>query len=87
MLGNPASVLFTPEDRAAGVPEAEMALAAGSGRAEGRCWYMRKDGSRFFADGVTIGLRGPAGDLRGFGKVIRDTTEGTSASPTAAAWT
>ncbi|MEA2631271.1 MAG: hypothetical protein QOE66_1490, partial [Chloroflexota bacterium] len=75
IFGKPASVLFTPEERAAGVPEAEMARAAQAGRAEDRRWHMRKDGSRFFADGVMVGLRGPAGELRGFGKVFRDATE------------
>ena len=51
-----------------------MARAANDGRAEDRRWHIRKDGSRFFADGVMVGLRGPAGELRGFGKVFRDAT-------------
>jgi len=75
MIGRPASVIFTPEERAAGVPEAEMAKAAQSGRAEDKRWHARKDGRRFFADGVMVGLRNAEGELRGFGKVMRDATD------------
>ncbi|HEX4613741.1 MAG TPA: PAS domain S-box protein, partial [Urbifossiella sp.] len=74
-LGQPVEVIFTPEDRAAGVPGRETARAAATGRAENVRWHQRKDGSRFFAEGVTVSLRGPGGELRGFGKVFRDATE------------
>ena len=72
--GKPVDLIFTPQDRAAGVPAAETARAAETGRAENTRWHARKDGSRFFADGVAVALRGPTGELRGFGKVFRDAT-------------
>jgi PAS domain S-box-containing protein len=75
VLGQPTSVHFTAEDRAAGVPQAELARAAETGRVEDKRWHVRKDGTRFFGDGVTVSMRGPAGELRGFGKVFRDATE------------
>jgi PAS domain S-box-containing protein len=75
MLGAMADVLFTPEDRAAGAPQDEMRKAVEAGRAEDKRWHSRKDGSRFFADGVMSSLRGAEGELRGFGKVLRDVTE------------
>ena len=74
VMGEPVAVIFTPEDRAAGVPGRETRKAAETGRAENIRWHRRKDGSRFFAEGVTVALRGPAGGLRGFGKVFRDAT-------------
>ena len=74
-LGQPLEVIFTPEDRAAGVPRAETQKAAAAGRAENTRWHRRKDGSRFFAEGVTVSIRGPGGELRGFGKVFRDATD------------
>lgn len=74
VLGHPADVIFTPEDRAAGVPEREMGTAARDGRAEDKRWHVRKDGSQFFADGVMVPLRGDDGALHGFGKVFRDVT-------------
>ncbi|MBX9581602.1 MAG: PAS domain S-box protein [Gemmataceae bacterium] len=73
-VGRPADLIFTPEDRAAGAPEKEMAKARAEGRAEDKRWHLRKDGTRFFADGVMTALRDEAGGLRGFGKVFRDAT-------------
>jgi PAS domain S-box-containing protein len=73
-IGGPSSIVFTPEDRAAGAPEAEMATAAQLGRAEDKRWHLKKDGSRFFADGVMTALYDTFGRLNSFGKVFRDAT-------------
>ena len=75
ILGRDAAVIFTPEDRAAGAPEHELATAAAEGRALDERWHLRKDGSRFWASGVLSALLDEAGDLRGFAKVMRDATE------------
>jgi PAS domain S-box-containing protein len=72
IIGQPIDVLFTPEDRAAGVPQDEMNTARSVGRAEDERWHMRKDGSRFYASGVLSPLRG--GPNTGFVKVARDLT-------------
>ena len=72
--GRSADVLFVPEDRDAGIPELERSLALGASRAENERWHLRKDGSRFWASGVMIGLR-EDGRLRGYAKVVRDFTE------------
>ena len=45
--------LFTEADRVAGIPEVEISTALTTGRAEDSRWHLRKDGSRFWADGVT----------------------------------
>ena len=74
-VGLPASRLFTPEDVGRGVPEQELALAAESGRAGDDRWMLRKDGSRFFAYGLTVARRDDAGNLMGFAKIMRDQTE------------
>jgi PAS domain S-box-containing protein len=73
-IGSPSSIVFTPEDRAAGAPEVEMATASQLGRAEDKRWHMKKDGSRFFADGVMTALYDTFGRLNSFGKVFRDAT-------------
>ena len=75
MLGTSSDILFTAEDRAAHVPENERMLAARDGRAEEKRWHLRKDGTRFFGDGVMTSLRSAAGELHGFGKILRDFTE------------
>jgi PAS domain S-box-containing protein len=75
IIGRHGSILFTPEDNLMGVPEEEARNAAKSGRAEDSRWHLRKDGSRFWANGVMLGLRDDDGILIGLAKIIRDDTE------------
>jgi signal transduction histidine kinase len=51
-----------------------LTVAAEQGAASDDRWMRRKDGSRFFATGVTTGLRDDDGELIGFSKVFRDET-------------
>jgi two-component system CheB/CheR fusion protein len=73
MLGSTLDKLFTPEDRTAGAREEEMRRAREEGRSEDERWHLRKDGSRFYASGVTNPL-GPAAEY-GYAKIARDETE------------
>ncbi|ADI13865.1 helix-turn-helix transcriptional regulator [Truepera radiovictrix] len=76
-LGESGAMIFTPEDRALGVPEREIATAREMGRAEDNRWHLRRDGSRFFANGVLIALsrEGPDGKaIVGFAKIMHDET-------------
>jgi PAS domain S-box-containing protein len=72
--GRSVDLLFTPEDLAAGQPDQEARHALQHGRAEDRRWHMRRDGTRFYADGVMVPLRDEAGAHVGFAKIIRDAT-------------
>ncbi|HEX9952707.1 MAG TPA: PAS domain S-box protein, partial [Rubricoccaceae bacterium] len=72
-IGQSGDLIFVPEDRAAGAPEAEAAQALAEGRAPDVRWHLRKDGSRVFIDGVNTPLVGPEGP-EGFVKVGRDLT-------------
>ncbi len=74
-LGQPGAILFTPEDRARGEYERELRTAAQEGRASDDRWLMRKDGSRFWATGLTARLNDSTGKLIGFSKVFRDRTD------------
>src|SRR5688572_14650751 len=51
-IGKTFSQIFTPEDVADGRPEQEMAVAAAEGRSDDKRQHVRKDGARFWADGV-----------------------------------
>jgi PAS domain S-box-containing protein len=73
-IGQSADILFTEEDRAAGAPEAEAGRALDTGRSEDKRWHLRRDGSRFFADGVMVSLRDEANRLVGYAKIVRDAT-------------
>lgn len=75
VIGQPGSLLFTPEDRLQGVPQRETQLAVETGRAEDSRWHLRKDGSRFWANGVMVGLRDETGTVVGLAKIVRDDTE------------
>lgn len=74
ILGRDARIIWTPEDAAAGAPEAEMRGARTHGRAQDERWHVRKDGSRFFAHGLMMPLRGGANGSQGYLKILRDQT-------------
>ncbi len=73
-VGQPIANIFTPEDRSSGRPSHEMEKASKSGRSEDARWHARKDGSRFWANGVVMPLWNEDGSLRGYTKVFRDQT-------------
>ncbi|MGI4849290.1 MAG: response regulator, partial [Janthinobacterium lividum] len=64
--------IFTPEDRAAGVPEEEKRRAFDEGRVEDERWHIRKDGSRFYCSGVMTPLRDT--EFYGYARIGRDLT-------------
>ncbi len=72
IIGQSGDILFTPEDRRAGVPALELETARQKGRALDERWHMRKDETRFYVSGVTTRL-GPGVDA-GFAKIARDLT-------------
>jgi PAS domain S-box-containing protein len=75
MLGRSFCEIFTPEDQAAGAPEAEITRASIDGVAPDRRWHITADGSRVFLDGTVRPLpRHPESKLGGYIKVARDAT-------------
>lgn len=74
VIGKHMSWFYLPEDVAAGEPEGELERARAVGRSEEEGWRVRKDGSRFWANGVITAIRDEQGHLRGFSKVTRDLT-------------
>ncbi|HEV7254331.1 MAG TPA: PAS domain S-box protein [Mesorhizobium sp.] len=73
-IGRKVDFLFTPEDRAGGVPEKELATAREKGCANDERWHVRKDGSRFFVNGSARPLHDAQGEVSGFIKIGRDET-------------
>ncbi|MEM5382949.1 PAS domain S-box protein [Paraburkholderia phymatum] len=72
VMGEPAALLYTPEDVAAGRPQRDLELAAREGRIEVEEWRVRKNGTIFWANVITTALRDPNGTLHGFAKITRD---------------
>jgi len=75
VLGTHYRRFFTEEDKAAGVPERALEVAAREGRYESEGWRVRKDGTRFWAHAVIDALYNDEGELLGFAKVTRDNTK------------
>jgi PAS domain S-box-containing protein len=75
IIGQHFSLFYTAEDRANGLPQRVLSIAAKEGRFEGEGWRVRKDGKRFWASIVIDAIRDDAGTLIGFAKVTRDITE------------
>jgi PAS domain S-box-containing protein len=75
ILGQPGSIIFTPEDLQRGEDKKELNTAVTEGQAEDERWHVRKDGSRFWASGIMTSLRDQTGQLQGFAKILRDFTD------------
>jgi PAS domain S-box-containing protein len=67
--------VFMPEEmRATDIADEALLTAAREGQFEAQIWLVRKDGSRFYANVVMDAIRGDAGELVGFAKLVRDIT-------------
>jgi PAS domain S-box-containing protein len=75
IYGKHFSAFYEPEEVAVGKCEYELREATATGRFEDEGWRVRKDGTKFWANVVITALRDAKGELRGFSKVTRDTTE------------
>ena len=75
IIGKSFSSFYSPEDRARGLPQTALRIAAETGRFSSEGWRVRKDGSRFWALVVVDAIRDEQGRVIGFAKVTRDITE------------
>ncbi|MBB5711156.1 PAS domain S-box protein [Sphingomonas xinjiangensis] len=73
-LGRLIDDIFTPEDRAAGVPAEEIAKARAAGCAPDVRWHVRADGSCVFMNGSTHPIVMADDRLIGFLKIARNET-------------
>ena len=73
-IGQHASMIFTPAEKAVDVCESEMRKAQETGAATDIRWHRRKDGSEFFANGFMNAIRDESGTLIGYAKVMSDET-------------
>ncbi len=80
IVGKSFRTFFTPEDVERGVPEQVLKTAAEEGEARYEGWRVRKDGSRFWVEGIITAIRDESGALNGFSKVAHDVTDKKRAS-------
>jgi PAS domain S-box-containing protein len=74
IIGEHFSRFYSVEERAAGVPDKVLRIAAEAGRFTTEAWRYRKDGSQFWAM-VVVDPIYDGGELIGFAKITRDMTE------------
>jgi PAS domain S-box-containing protein len=67
--------IFPPSAREDGSAAEEFFLAAELGQASDDRWMCTKNGTHFWASGITTGVRDSDGRLLGFNKVLRNLTE------------
>ncbi|MBO9662858.1 PAS domain S-box protein [Dokdonella sp.] len=75
VIGENFTRFYTPDDRAAAMPQRALAIARAEGKYEAEGWRMRKDGSRFWASVLIDAIHDAGGEVVGFAKVTRDMTE------------
>jgi PAS domain S-box-containing protein len=80
IVGKPFLTFFTPEDAQCGLPEQVLRMAREEGQARYEGWRVRKDGSRFWVEGIITAMRDESGALTGFSKVAHDVTDRKRAS-------
>lgn len=73
-IGHHFDMIFTPEDRANGKPQAEIDTALRDGHSPDVRWHLRKGGTGFFAEGSAVALYDEAGQFLALSKVLRDVT-------------
>jgi PAS domain S-box-containing protein len=75
ILGQPFGVLFIRYDVDKRIPQVELELARRSGRSEDDRWHVRKNGSRFWSNGVVNPHIDAGGVHIGYVKLLRDRTD------------
>lgn len=74
-IGRHSSIVFTPEEVAAGMAELEIEVARRETSAEDDRWLQRADRSRFWGTGVLLPLEDENGEIEGFIKILRNRTD------------
>ena len=75
IVGEHFSRFYLEEDRAAGLPERALSIAAKVGTFEAEGWRVRKNGERFWAHVVIDPIHDADGALVGYAKITRDLSE------------
>jgi formate hydrogenlyase transcriptional activator len=75
VTGQHVALLYPDEDTLRARLDEELKRASVEGHFGNEGWHVRKDGSRFWANVITMALKDEQGDLRGFARAERDFTD------------
>ncbi len=82
IVGQSFGRFYREEDRAKGLPELALNMAATRGKFEAEAWRVRNDGTTFWAHVVIDPIRDKSGELVGYAKITRDLSERADAEAT-----
>jgi formate hydrogenlyase transcriptional activator len=74
-VGKHVSALDAIDENNGAEPQRELTRSAAEGHFGNESWHLRKDGTRFWANVITMALRDERGDLQGFARIVRDFSE------------
>jgi PAS domain S-box-containing protein len=72
VIGRDSSMLYPDDDGTRLLWEQELKRAASEGHFGSEGWRVKKDGSRLWANIITMALKDENGNLQGFARVERD---------------
>jgi formate hydrogenlyase transcriptional activator len=75
VIGQHISFLYPGEGAARVKLEEEFGRIASEGHMGTEGWQIKKDGSRFWANAITMAIKDASGELQGFARVVRDFTD------------
>jgi formate hydrogenlyase transcriptional activator len=71
-IGQHLSLFYAADDALRAKLDEELKRAAAEGHFGNEGWQVKKDGSRFWANVISMALKDQHGDLQGFARVVRD---------------
>ncbi|MEO8053185.1 MAG: sigma 54-interacting transcriptional regulator, partial [Acidobacteriota bacterium] len=71
-VGQKVTLLNAEEDPLQATMREELKRASNEGHFSTEGWHVKKDGTRFWANVITMALRSDAEDLQGYARVVRD---------------
>lgn len=74
-VGQGFEIIFTPEDRQAGVPRQKLVNAEQQGFEDDERWLLHQDGTRFYGSGTLHPIYAEKGDVQGFIKIVSNRTK------------
>jgi formate hydrogenlyase transcriptional activator len=75
VIGQHVSLLYPGDDKLRAGLLDKFERAASEGHMATEAWHARKDGTRFWANAITMALKDENGQLHGFARVVRDFTD------------
>lgn len=75
VIGRDAAFLYPAEESPGAEFRKELSRSAEEGHFGNEGWHVRKDGSRFWANVITMALRDETGELQGHARIVRDFSE------------